>query len=449
MWSIQFHASFVSINWGTKDSPVLLELKAEKKKMKTLKKNSIVTVLMFVCFAFASFNLFAQKKTLKTEKDGFKWYEYQFDTQNGVVYAAFDLNGNRLTPNVLRVFYYDDIQKIVTWEFKTYIGIDEKGNPQYGNVKGVYDKSGNCMISTDWMFNEILGLESDYLINGCKYKYINGSINSYDWVTFTKDGKYYAEGQYYMDFYSGGKYYAGNAAEFERKKKPMPQSKTTASYSNNASSNTPSSSSSNTNSSTASNSKKTGKKNYDFSAVCSSGQTLYYKIKDNNVSVVAPNDNTDYEESEGWAMAGYDVDVTYSFNWNGYSKPTGELIIPESVAYKGLQYKVIAIRRDAFGNCDGLSSVIIPASVSNISEDSFSGCKNIQRFVVLATTPPEIIPSNPYYYYALLLGMDDGITSIGVAEKAVLVVKPNMSRKFRETVWGDCFSKITEDSSLK
>ena len=64
--------------------------------------------------------------------------------------------------------------------------------------------------------------------------------------------------------------------------------------------------------------------NYDFSAVCSTGQTLYYRYIEatNDVQLVSPN----YFPEE---------------IWDGYDKPTGDLLIPESVNYNGITYSVL------------------------------------------------------------------------------------------------------------
>ena len=75
--------------------------------------------------------------------------------------------------------------------------------------------------------------------------------------------------------------------------------------------------------------------NFDFSAVCSTGQTLYYKITDNTnhyVMVVAPGSNS------------------YS-GWNNYTKPTGNMEIPGVVSYNDFDYTVIRIYDYAFYGC--------------------------------------------------------------------------------------------------
>ena len=69
---------------------------------------------------------------------------------------------------------------------------------------------------------------------------------------------------------------------------------------------------------------------YDFSAVCESGQTLYYSyVSNSEVKVVHP-----------------------STNWNGYTQPTGHLIIPETVENEGVVYTVISIGYHAFYQYD-------------------------------------------------------------------------------------------------
>ncbi|MBQ1653352.1 MAG: leucine-rich repeat protein, partial [Bacteroidales bacterium] len=95
---------------------------------------------------------------------------------------------------------------------------------------------------------------------------------------------------------------------------------------------------------------------YDFSAVCSSGQTLYYNITSSaypyTVKVISQNQYSPY----------------YS------SYPTGNLIIPSSVTYNGRTFSVTSIGADAFNSCSGLTSVTIPNSVTSIGNSAFAYC---------------------------------------------------------------------------
>lgn len=98
---------------------------------------------------------------------------------------------------------------------------------------------------------------------------------------------------------------------------------------------------------------------YDFSAVCESGQTLYYTITSNiepyTVEVTRENTNSPYYS-------------TY---------PTGSLIIPSSVIYESITYSVNSIGSNTFRDCSGLTSIIIPNSVTNIGILTFYGCSGL------------------------------------------------------------------------
>ena len=83
---------------------------------------------------------------------------------------------------------------------------------------------------------------------------------------------------------------------------------------------------------------------YDFSAVNSAGQTLYYNI----------------------VTGGAEVTSSYT-----YSSITGSLVIPTSVEYSGSTYTVVGIGNYAFNGCSGLTSVTIPESVTNIGTNAF------------------------------------------------------------------------------
>lgn len=95
---------------------------------------------------------------------------------------------------------------------------------------------------------------------------------------------------------------------------------------------------------------------YDFSAVTSSGHTLYYNIVAGDVEVTYP---------------------YYTYTWNGYPKPTGNLIIDSTVTYNGTSYRVISISAYAFYECSSLTSVNIPNSVTNIGDYAFHGCSGL------------------------------------------------------------------------
>ena len=108
---------------------------------------------------------------------------------------------------------------------------------------------------------------------------------------------------------------------------------------------------------------------YDFSAVCSTGQTLYYNITSN----VEP----------------YTVKVTYPYHsifqgdyYYNYTKPTGNLIIPSYTTNNGITYSITSIGNYAFYGCSGLTSVTIPSSVTNIDAYAYYGCSGLTSFTI-------------------------------------------------------------------
>ena len=120
---------------------------------------------------------------------------------------------------------------------------------------------------------------------------------------------------------------------------------------------------------------------YDFSAVCSTGQTLYYEITDaanHYVELVAPG---------GTSYSG----------WSGFTKPTGDIVLPESVQNSGVTYSVTSIAKYAFNNCDGLTgSLTIPNCVISIGNFAFGGCDG---FTGNLTIPNSVTTIGEYAFY--------------------------------------------------
>lgn len=124
---------------------------------------------------------------------------------------------------------------------------------------------------------------------------------------------------------------------------------------------------------------------YDFSAVAPSGQTLYYLIDSNctEAAVIFPGDDP------------------FSDCWAGYTKPTGNLIIPSTVSYDGTTLPVTAIWCNAFKGCSGLTSVTIPDSVTSIYDGAFAGCSGLTEIHFLNPVAPQLVTveyfPDPFY----------------------------------------------------
>ena len=92
---------------------------------------------------------------------------------------------------------------------------------------------------------------------------------------------------------------------------------------------------------------------YDFSAVCSSGQKLYYKISSDTepytVAIVAPKNSNSSNAS-----------------WGTLTKPSGNLVIPEKVTYNNIEYTVTFIGAYAFNLCTNITSISVPNTIQGI-----------------------------------------------------------------------------------
>lgn len=134
---------------------------------------------------------------------------------------------------------------------------------------------------------------------------------------------------------------------------------------------------------------------YDFSAVAPTGQTLYYDIlSSTTVSVTFPNSNDPWN------------------GWSGFSEPSGALTIPSSVTYGGITYTVVRIDFAAFFECNSLSSVTIPNTITSIYSYAFHNCTGLST--VNYNADSNTMNSSPF-------NGDINITTINIGQNVKII----------------------------
>ena len=99
---------------------------------------------------------------------------------------------------------------------------------------------------------------------------------------------------------------------------------------------------------------------YDFSAVSSSGDTLYYYLENGVAVVTCPGD---IDEEDYWP--------------EGITQPQGALVIDGTVTYNDTTYTVACIGAYAFYGCSGITSVTLPVSLTTIKGWAFYNCSSL------------------------------------------------------------------------
>ena len=66
---------------------------------------------------------------------------------------------------------------------------------------------------------------------------------------------------------------------------------------------------------------------------------------------------------------------------------SGHVEVPDSVVVDGISYSVIRIEGGAFAN-NAVTSLVLPASITEIEGNAFSGCSKLTTLVSLSATPP-------------------------------------------------------------
>ena len=138
---------------------------------------------------------------------------------------------------------------------------------------------------------------------------------------------------------------------------------------------------------------------YDFYKNCSTGQRLYYNIID---------------------ATNHYVELTYpgTFGepWAGYTEPTGNITLPSTVTYNGINYTVTRIGEVAFADCTGLTgSLTIPNTVTTIGHGAFMGCTG---FTGSLTIPNSVTSIGPHVFngctgFTGSLTIPNSVTQIG------------------------------------
>ncbi|MBR1784745.1 MAG: leucine-rich repeat protein [Bacteroidales bacterium] len=107
---------------------------------------------------------------------------------------------------------------------------------------------------------------------------------------------------------------------------------------------------------------------FDFQATVPSGQTLYFNYIDGGVQVVHPSTKTAY------AMA-----------WDGYDKPTGDLVVPAYVSDGDSTYRVLSMGIAALSNCYNLHSVELAEGIEQMEGYVFLACSGLKTVKLPST----------------------------------------------------------------
>ena len=134
---------------------------------------------------------------------------------------------------------------------------------------------------------------------------------------------------------------------------------------------------------------------YDGSVVVPSGQTIYYNFNNttSTITITVPG---------------------YTQYWEDYPKPTGALVIPDSITHNGINYPVTTIGYAAFRYCSGLTSVSLPSTVTLIGSDAFSNCTGLTTINI-----PDSVTSIEDYAFEYCSNLQsivipDAVTHIGI-----------------------------------
>ena len=140
---------------------------------------------------------------------------------------------------------------------------------------------------------------------------------------------------------------------------------------------------------------------------------------------------------------------TASVTGGSYS---GDVIIPETIAYDGTTYSVTSIGKSAFANYSGLTSVTIPNSVTSIGEFAFAYCSGLTSVIFNAEKCTKMISAFSDCTNLTSLTIGDKVTIIPNfafphCSKLTSVTIPNSVTSIGDSAFKDC-SELTKLVSL-
>ena len=139
---------------------------------------------------------------------------------------------------------------------------------------------------------------------------------------------------------------------------------------------------------------------YNLTPVNIDEKSVFYLVDCDNCTLYVPAESIAlYKAAEGWKNflnikykidgIGYDIlssdERTAEVINGGYS---GDIVIPETMEYEGITYRVTAIGDYAFLSCKNLTSVTIPGGVTAIGDYAFEYC-----YALTSVTIPESVTS--------------------------------------------------------
>jgi len=104
--------------------------------------------------------------------------------------------------------------------------------------------------------------------------------------------------------------------------------------------------------------------------------------------------------------------VTYYSTSSNSSAYTGNVTIPATVTYNGVNYSVTEIGKSAFSGCKYLKSVIIPNSVTSIKHYAFSECSELTSVT---------IPNGVIYIESYAFNNCSGLTSVTIGNSVTTI----------------------------
>ena len=139
------------------------------------------------------------------------------------------------------------------------------------------------------------------------------------------------------------------------------------------------------------------------------------------------------------------AEVTFKGDYSdSYDEYSGSIIIPATVTYNGVAYRVTSIGENTFNNCTDLTAITLSEGVTSIGSGAFYWCGSLTSITIPTSVTSLGLKAFGGCSSLISLTLPEGVTSIGndAFEECTTLTTINIPKSLTSIRWGTFFNCI-------